>query len=152
MTVLVRQATADDLELVVPMFDAYRRFYHLPPDLDAARHFLSERIRLKDSVIFVATDPDANDMGLGFAQLYPRLCSLALGYYGFLYDLFVSTNARRHGVGKQLLLAVHDYAREARLDRVELQTARTNAQAQALYESLGWTRDDIFEVYIWRCA
>ena len=30
---------------------------------------------------------------------------------------------------------------------MELQTARTNEVAQALYESLGWQRDDTFLTY-----
>jgi hypothetical protein len=31
-----------------------------------------------------------------------------------------------------------------------LQTARANVSAQRLYESLGWTRDDLFLVYEFR--
>jgi hypothetical protein len=34
-----------------------------------------------------------------------------------------------------------------RLARLDLSTARTNHAAQALYESLGWVRDDVFLVY-----
>ena len=31
--------------------------------------------------------------------------------------------------------------------RLDLSTARTNTRAQALYESLGWQRDDAYLVY-----
>jgi ribosomal protein S18 acetylase RimI-like enzyme len=31
--------------------------------------------------------------------------------------------------------------------RLELSTARSNATAQALYESLGWRRDDVYLGY-----
>jgi GNAT superfamily N-acetyltransferase len=152
MAVRVHQATSTDLELVAPLFDAYRQFYALPTNVGAARQYLGDRLALHDSVIFVATDPDADNAGLGFTQLYPTLCSLSLRHYAVLFDLFVAPHARRRGVGKQLLQRAHAYARDAGLDRLELQTAHANQEARALYESLGWTRDDIFLVYTWRPA
>ena len=152
MAVRVQHATAADLDLVAPLFDAYRQFYALPADLGAARQYIGDRLARRDSVIFVATDPDAGDEGLGFTQLYPTLCSLSLRHYAVLFDLFVAPHARRRGVARQLLQRAHAYARDTGLDRLELQTARANQEARALYESLGWTRDDIFLVYTWRSA
>jgi ribosomal protein S18 acetylase RimI-like enzyme len=150
VTVRVRRATHVDVDLVAPLFDAYRQFYALPTDLAAARQFVGDRLQRGDSVVFVATDTDGT--GLGFAQLYPTLCSLSLRPYAVLFDLYVAPHTRRRGVGRQLLEHAHGYARTAGLDRLELQTARTNVEARALYESLGWTRDDIFLVYTWRSA
>jgi GNAT superfamily N-acetyltransferase len=150
MTTSVRQATPQDTGLVAPLFDAYRQFYDLPRDPDAAQRYIADRLRIGDSTIFLSTD-DAG-AGLGFTQLYPALCSLSLKPYAILFDLFVAPAARRHGVGKQLLRRAHAYAVASGLDRLELQTARSNASAQALYESLGWTRDDTFMVYTWRAA
>ena len=64
-----------------------------------------------------------------------------------LYDLFVDDGVRRAGVGRQLMLAAQAFGREAGAVRLDLGTARTNARAQALYESLGWQRDDVYLVY-----
>jgi GNAT superfamily N-acetyltransferase len=144
----VKHADVGDVGRVAPLFDAYRQFYDLPPDAPAAQAFIADRLRLKDSIIFLATDDTG--AALGFTQLYPALCSLSLNRYAVLFDLFVAPAARRLGVGKELLLRAHAYARDAGLDRLELQTTRANTTAQALYASLGWTRDDIFSVYIWR--
>lgn len=41
--VKVRQATVEDLDLVVPLFDAYRQFYRQPSDTERARRFLLDR-------------------------------------------------------------------------------------------------------------
>ena len=150
MTIVVREATPADVDLIAPLFDAYRQFYALPSNPTTARHYIATRLRLHDSVIFLATEN--TDTALGFTQLYPTLCSLALRPYAILSDLFVSPTARRQGVGKLLLERAHTYARDTGLDRLELQTARANHAAQAPYESLGWTRDDIFSVYTWRSA
>jgi hypothetical protein len=69
----VRRAGIEDLELVVPLFDAYRRFYRQKPDLELARAFLSERFRNRESVVFLAFDADGN--ALGFTQLFPSFSS-----------------------------------------------------------------------------
>ena len=54
--VSVRQATAADLPLLVPLFDAYRQFYGFPRDLEGARRFLRQRFEHDESVIFLAFD------------------------------------------------------------------------------------------------
>ena len=83
----------------------------------------------------------------GFCQLYPTWCSVAAARIFVLYDLFVDDGVRRAGVGRQLMLAAQAFGRAAGAARLDLSTARTNARAQALYESLGWRRDDVFLTY-----
>ncbi|HEU4587039.1 MAG TPA: GNAT family N-acetyltransferase [Gemmatimonadales bacterium] len=50
----VRRAGVADLDLLVPLFDAYRQFYQQPSDPALARRFLAERIERNESVIFLA--------------------------------------------------------------------------------------------------
>ena len=64
-----------------------------------------------------------------------------------LYDLYVPPHSRRRGVARALLEAAADRARRDGKLRMTLSTARTNVNAQALYESLGWERDNEFHVY-----
>jgi hypothetical protein len=42
--ILVRRATVADLDVVAPLFDAYRQFYAQPADLGVARSFRVERL------------------------------------------------------------------------------------------------------------
>jgi ribosomal protein S18 acetylase RimI-like enzyme len=64
-----------------------------------------------------------------------------------LYDLYVPPRARRGGVARALLEAAADRAQRDGKLRMTLSTAKTNVNAQALYESLGWERDNEFYVY-----
>ena len=64
-----------------------------------------------------------------------------------LYDLFVDPDYRRLRVGQALMLSARDHAKKVGVLRMELATAVTNHQAQALYESLGWQRDEDFYHY-----
>ena len=45
------------------------------------------------------------------------------------------------------MLAAHGYAANNGMTRLDLTTAKDNLKAQALYESLGWARDEVFYAY-----
>ena len=140
----IRRAVAADVDALAPLFDAYRRFYEQPGDLLLASAFLHDRLERGESVILVA---ESGGQLLGFCQLYPSWCSVEAARIFVLYDLFVDDGARRGGVGRQLMLAAQAFGREAGAVRLDLSTARTNTRAQALYESLGWQRDEAFLTY-----
>lgn len=142
----LRQATLEDLELVAPLFDAYRQFYQQPPDLPLARAFLHARLAAGDSLVYLAEDEGA---AVGFVQLYPLFSSTAPrpGRIWLLNDLYVVPAARGRGVGRRLMDRARQLAEETGAETIELATARSNATAQALYESLGYRRDEQFFHY-----
>jgi ribosomal protein S18 acetylase RimI-like enzyme len=143
--VLIRQANVDDLDLIVPMFEAYRQFYKQPPDLELARAFLLERFQHNQSIIFLALD--LNGYPLGFTQLYPSFSSGLAKRIFVLNDLFVVSEARRRKVGHLLLQAAAEFGRKVGAARLTLSTALDNAPAQALYEFSGWQQDNVFCTY-----
>lgn len=143
--VRTRLAGPDDLDGIVPLFDAYRRFYEQPSDPARARRFLQERMQRQESVILVAED--AAGRLIGFTQLYPTFCSVRAAPTFVLYDLFVAADARGTGAGRALIQAAEAHAAGTGAARIELSTARTNAIAQSLYESQNWVRDEQFYVY-----
>ena len=145
MTITVRYATIDDLDLIAPLFDAYRRFYGQPADLALAKTFLAERFRHHQSVILLALE--ANGGVLGFVQLYPGFSSVRARRTYVLNDLFVAESARRLGVASRLLEKAADFGRSIGAAALSLSTALDNAPAQRLYESHGWTRDRTFCTY-----
>jgi GNAT superfamily N-acetyltransferase len=58
------------------------------------------------------------------------------GNYCYLQDLFVAASGRGHGVGRALIEAVYDKARQAGASRVHWLTQTTNAQARILYDQV----------------
>jgi ribosomal protein S18 acetylase RimI-like enzyme len=140
-----RLAKSADLDVIAPLFDAYRQFYEKPADLALARRYLAERFQRRESVIYVAE----NERGeiVGFTQLYPAFCSVLADRTYVLYDLFVTPAARGTGAGRALMEAAERHGRETGAARLELQTAKTNKVGQSLYESCGWERDEAFYVY-----
>lgn len=144
-SIAIHTAIAEDAALIAPLFDAYRQFYEQPADADAALAFVTARLERGESVILLARRPDGSAQG--FCQLYPSFCSVLAAPIYVLYDLFVVPDARRLGVGRALLLAAEAHARATGHARMDLTTARNNLRAQALYESLGWVRDEVFLAY-----
>lgn len=141
----VRRATVDDADAVGALFDEYRQFYEQPPDRAKATSFVRERLQRGESIVLLGHVDD--QPAAGFCQIYPTFCSVAAAPILILYDLYVCPSARRSGVAKALLLAARDEAIAAGVPRMDLQTAKTNAPARALYESLGWELDVTFDTY-----
>ena len=142
--VQVREATSADLDLIVPLFDAYRRFYRQSSDLPNARSFLQERLGRLESTILVALDQSG---AIGFTQLYPSFSSVSMARIFILNDLFVSPEARGKGMGSALLAAAAEFGRQAGAVRLVLGTETNNTVAQSVYERMGWVKDTSFYTY-----
>ncbi len=142
--IITRLASKKDVEDVATLFDLYRQFYEQAHDIQLAKSYIHARIERNESVIIVAT---IGNRLIGFCQMYPAFCSIEAAPIFILYDLFVLPDFRRTGAGKTLLLAAELHAKQAGFVRLDLTTARTNVQAQHLYESLGWIRDDVYFAY-----
>jgi ribosomal protein S18 acetylase RimI-like enzyme len=141
----IHPATINDISQLAQLFDAYRQFYEQTPDILVAREFIAERLNKQDSKIFVAVNQDQKLVG--FCQIYPSFCSVAADKIGVLYDLFVDASARKTGAGRALMLAAQEYATNNGFARLDLSTAKTNINAQKLYESLDWVRDEVYFSY-----
>jgi GNAT superfamily N-acetyltransferase len=142
--IAIHQATIQDLNRLVPLFDGYRQFYGQKSDPQGARAFLLDRFRHSESTIFIAA---REDEPLGFTQLYPSFSSVTMEPLYVLSDLFVTMQARKLGIGRSLLNTAVEFVSCLGARQLMLQTAITNGTAQALYESAGWRRDTAFYVY-----
>jgi len=143
---IVRQAGPTDVDMVAPLFDAYRGFYDQPSDLPLARAFIAALLERGESVVFVA---ERDGRAVGFVQLYPLFSSTAPRprRLWLLNDLYVAPEARSSGVGRALLARARRLAEETGAAGLELVTAATNSGAQRLYESVGYRRDELFLRY-----
>ncbi|WP_295522574.1 GNAT family N-acetyltransferase [Limnohabitans sp. Rim8] len=143
-SITIRQTVLADLDVVAGLFDGYRQFYDQVSDLVGARNFLRARVEHGQSVILLA---ESRGQAVGFTQLYPSFSSVSMARVYVLNDLYVAPSARRMGVGERLLKAASDHAVQMGAVRLSLNTDVKNVPAQALYESMGWARDQKFYTY-----
>jgi len=134
-----------DLDALVPLFAGYLQFYQVPRSATEIHAFLLERLQRGDAQLFIARDEQG--MAQGFTQLYPLQSSLALAPAWLLSDLFVAPSARRQGVAEALMNAARAYAEATGACGLQLETAKTNLAGQALYERLGYVRDEVYLTY-----
>ncbi|MGD6993088.1 N-acetyltransferase family protein [Sutcliffiella horikoshii] len=140
----IYQATIKDLEAVAQLFNRYRTFYQQTTDLDGAKAFIKSRLEKDDSVIFIAK---SNHEYVGFTQLYPTFSSISMKRAWILNDMFVDSQARKQGVGEQLLQKAKEFASETGAKSITLETTPDNEAAQRLYEKNGYKRDEEFYHY-----
>jgi ribosomal protein S18 acetylase RimI-like enzyme len=141
----IQAATAADLDELAALFAGYLTFYEVAKPLTAVRDFLAARLRCGDSTLLLARDDQG--VACGFVQLYPFYSSLALEPAWLLSDLYVSEAARRQGVGEALMNAARAHAEASGACGLQLETAKSNLPGQALYERLGYIRDQAFYTY-----
>lgn len=130
-----RRATVADAAVIGRLLHDFNTEYDDPtPGPDR----LAERIRqLLDggdtAVLLAGAGPD----GLAVLRFRPALWSEALESY--LAELYVVPAARGRGLGRALMNAAIDFARDEGADYMDLGTAETDVAARALYESLGFS-------------
>ncbi|WP_088070936.1 GNAT family N-acetyltransferase [Gottfriedia luciferensis] len=138
------RANLEHILEVATLFNQYRMFYKQESNLNGAIEFITERIKKKDSIIFVVKDEDKY---LGFTQLYPSFSSVSMKRLWILNDLYVTEAARQKGVAQMLLDTAKKFAIESKAKSLDLQTAIDNKSAQALYEKNGYQVDKEFFSY-----
>lgn len=144
MNIRIQPATLEQLDLLVPLFDAYRQFYQQPSDLDGARAYLQARLERGEATVFLAFD---GDRALGFALLYDTFTSVAMKPLTILNDLYTLPEARGQGVAHALIASCAEHAQARGSFRLRLRTAKDNEIAQRVYEHIGFKRDEVFYTY-----
>lgn len=144
---MIRQVTINDLEIVAPLFDAYRQFYDKKSDVEGAKEFLLERIANNESVIYLAFDEKEN--AVGFVQLYPLFSSTRMKRFWILNDLFVSPEFRGQGFSRKLIEEAKNLCRKTNACAMLLETSVTNGIGNSLYPSAGFQLRDDANFYEW---
>ncbi len=141
----IEQAQYSDINILVNLFEAYRKFYKQEADLTSSKQFLQERFQNNDNIVFIAYHEEEP---IGFTQLYKTFSSVSLRPFYILNDLYVNPEFRKKGVGEALLEHAKAFCKEQGFKGLALETAIDNP-AQKLYERLGWKKDETYLHYFW---
>lgn len=144
--VTIREMTSADLPAVsklaaqlVRLHGAWdpRRFMVIEPVEQGYQWWLGEQLGEASVVLLVAL-VDGALAGYLYGAVEPRDWAMLLDEHGAIHDVFVDERFRRHGVAKRLCEAGLEALRARGAKRVVLHTTVQNAQAQALFTSLGF--------------
>jgi RimJ/RimL family protein N-acetyltransferase len=101
------------------------------------RRFLKALRRYQHAAVFVAERDDGTIVGRLSVGRDPHPASTHVADVG----LMVARDARRQGVGRALMQAAVDWARETGIRKLELHVFPWNEAAIALYEAFGFERE-----------
>src|ERR1700754_1074895 len=126
----------EEFETLLPLISAYQRFYGVDDvEHDRNRFFLRRSPAPSEDGLLLAARDETGGI-LGYACLYWHFSSLQALETGLMDALFVVPDARGRGVGRALIEATAEVARERGAAWVEWSTASDNHTAQRLYDSL----------------
>lgn len=143
---LIRELNERDIEMLLPLFDGYRKFYRKESDPEGAREFLNNRFVKKEAVVFGAF---LEKQLVGFTLLYPLFSSVRMKPIYLLNDLFVAMEVRNQSIGKELLQHAQDYAKEKKYAGVMLETEKSNEIGNHLYPLMGFHLESGSNFYFW---
>jgi GNAT superfamily N-acetyltransferase len=139
MTIEVRPIRAGELEQALPFFAGYQSFYGVErPDDDRNLAFFGQFLEPSQAGLVLGAWDDGTLVG--FACLYWTFPSVSAADIALMNDLFVAAEARGKGVGRALIEAAVEAARDKGCHHLEWYTAPDNVTAQRLYDSTGATR------------
>lgn len=149
MEKIIRKAKLPQVDELAELFDQYRVFYENPSDIEGARQFLAERMVHEESVVFMSFNNERDLIPTGFVQLYPLFSSTKMKKLWLLNDLFVHSDYRGQGYGIALIEKAKELCRVSRSRGMYLETAKTNAEGNALYPKMGFELDEEHNYYNW---
>ena len=132
----VRVATAADAAAVARLLHDFNLEYGDPsPGPDALARRIEKLLEEGDTAVLLAGEgPD------GVAVLRFRLSIWTEGLECYLAELYVTPDRRGGGLGKALMNAALELARQRGADYMDLNTAENDLAARRLYESLGFSQ------------
>ena len=130
----VRPVAPTDLSQWEALWEGYNTFYErtVPPEI--TRMTWSRFFDAYEPVHALVAEDDGRLLGL-VHYLFHRSTTL-IGPTCYLQDLFTTKTARGQGVGRALIEAVYERARNAGSQRVYWQTHETNVTGMALYDKV----------------
>lgn len=141
----IAPCTEQHLDAAANLFNQYRLFYEQPSDPGGCHQFIKDNLETGRSRVYLLFDDDGT--AVGFSQLYPMYCSIAMKPTYYLSDLFISSASRRQGYARCLMSYLTEVFKAEGVYRLTLDTARTNQPAQRLYESLAYERENLYVTF-----
>jgi GNAT superfamily N-acetyltransferase len=145
MPVTVRRATAEDAAKVAG-FAVLINEQHVGYDpvrfarmitREGAEQFYRDRAVAADAAVLVA-ELDGEIVGFAYLQYEPQAFEDILTNAIWLHDIYIDEAARGKGIGRAIMAAVADVAKEFGAEKTVLATAAKNEKGREFFESLGF--------------
>lgn len=135
--VTIRPASLEDEEAVIPLIEElFEPPGHQPPDYTRQRAHENFRRYLEspDGDVLLAI---AGDAIVGLATVYVDLPSIRYGLRCWVEDLVVASSHRSEGIGRRLIDAATEWARDRGCTHLQLDSGHGRKDAHRFYRANG---------------
>ena len=137
MTITIRKANQQDFSTILSLINEFAIFQKTPGKVTIT---LEQMIASKDLFQCFIAETENKEIA-GFASFYFVYNSWS-GKGLYLDDLYVTDTFRKQGIGKQLLEAIIQLAKDEQCKKLRWQVSKWNANAIDFYKSMGAVIDD----------
>ncbi len=145
MTVEIRRATLKDIKEILPVWGQLADFHStLDPAFTPSTQWPREygaylrSLLTRDDAIAVVAKAEGDIVGYAVGRVTMLPPFFEHRYRGYIHDVFVKPQLRRHGVGRRLVDAVLQWLHQHEVVLVEL-TVAANNDAIAFWKQLGFS-------------
>lgn len=146
----IRKVTKDDIKAVVSLNDTVQRIHaeahpHIfkyPTDSSELELFFSQLVDREDDILLIALTESGAAVGYVWAVVNcaPENPFKFERHVMYINQIAVAPTHRSLGVGRMLIQQIEEYARESKLDRLELDSWMFNLEAHGFFEKIGFTK------------
>ncbi|MCX6381983.1 MAG: GNAT family N-acetyltransferase [Armatimonadetes bacterium] len=142
----IREARRNDLtaigELWYELMSLHRRldsrFHCAQQDIPEYTRHTYRMMKTRDArVLVVEWEKTGEVVGYLIGELQPRVYGAVRGVYGFVSDVFISEEYRRHGVGHTLFAEIKRWFVLRGATSVQLYASVANTESQAFWKAMG---------------
>ena len=145
MELNIRQGTAEDLEQLLRLYHDYHNgLLEVGMNYDLNEETLPRVMqnRLRSRLVLTAVAENESGVLQGFVfcsilRLAPEYTCRGEASVGYLNDLYVAPEARRHGLAQKLTAYAENWLREQEVSVMELQVLGKNEKAQEFWKKQG---------------
>ena len=143
MNPIIRKAIPSDIDamtgLLYQLFSIEEDF-----NFNAENQKKGLALLIKSNETAVAFVAELNGNVIGMLTAQTNISTAEGGIAAVLEDMIIDKNLRGQGIGKQLMQAMEQWAKEKGITRLQLLADKTNSPALAYYNKLGWKETKMF--------
>ncbi len=136
--ITIEELTYTDRNIYNAVCELLKQLTDAPCTLTADE--LEKIISTRNTILYVAVDEDDNNKIVGMLSLV--FLRKLTGFTVRVEDVVVHNEARKRGIGKQLMLHAINVAKEKQVKNMDLTSRPSRVAANNLYQSLGFELHD----------
>jgi len=134
--VLIRNASNDDMPIILGMLHELGRPKPKDSDVDTFRNLIKKYLSDSDKKILVAKKEGTDVIGMASITFLSRLNQM--NYEMYIPELIVLEKYQNHGIGSKLINACIELAKEKKCHRIRLESGNQRIESHQFYKKLGF--------------